>query len=53
MYMHMPRSRYFGNATLYWKEKAKIPAEWHGAYIMADIEAGMYGGNDTFAPTNR
>ena len=43
---------YFGNATLYWKEKAKIPKEWHGAYIMADLEAGMYGGNDTFAPSN-
>jgi hypothetical protein len=43
---------YFGNATLYWKERAKIPSEWHGAYIMADLEAGMYGGNDTLAPSN-
>lgn len=45
---------YFGNCTDWWvpSDRRKIPADWHGPYIMADIEAGMYGGNDTFNPRN-
>jgi len=45
---------YFGNCTSWWPEEAqkKIPASWHGPYLMADIEAGMYAGNDTFNPNS-
>ena len=25
---------------------------WHGPILMADLEAGMYGGNDTFGIQN-
>ena len=43
---------YFGSCTSWWVPSArrKIPASWHGPYLMADIEAGMYAGNDTFNP---
>merc|ERR1712087_390457 len=45
---------YFGNATSWWTPdaKKKIPANWHGPYIMADLEAGMYAGNSSFNPQN-
>lgn len=43
---------YFGSCTSWWvkSDQAKIPADWKGKPIlMADLEAGMYGGNDTCA----
>lgn len=43
---------YFGSDTSYWKSKKQIPPSWKGPYLMADIENGMYGGNDTFNPRN-
>ena len=47
---------YFGNCTSWWvpENRAKIPKSWSGAgpILMADIEAGMYAGNDTFNPAN-
>lgn len=45
---------YFGNCTGWWTKEAKagIPSDWHGPYIMADIEDGMYGGNSSFNPNN-
>jgi len=47
---------YFGNCTSWWvpENRAKIPKSWIGAgpILMADIEDGMYGGNDTFNPDN-
>jgi hypothetical protein len=46
---------YFGNDTDYWNlhKGFNQTKSWHGPYVMADIEAGMYGGNDTFNPRNR
>lgn len=45
---------YYGNCTSWWvnSDKAKIPKTWHGPILMADLEAGMYGGNDTFGIAN-
>ena len=45
---------YFGNCTDWWSKESKqqIPPSWHGPYLMADIEAGMYAGNDTFNPAS-
>lgn len=45
---------YFGSCTSWWspETKAKIPKEWHGPYVMADVEAGMYGDNASFNPAN-
>lgn len=43
---------YFGNCTSWWTSEAKshIPPSWHGPYLMADLEAGMYDGNSSFNP---
>jgi hypothetical protein len=47
---------YFGNCSDWWSpaQKAGNKARgWgKGPWLMADIEAGMYGGNDTFNPAN-
>lgn len=45
---------YFGNSTQWWSKESQshIPSTWHGPYVMADLEAGMYAGNDTFNPNN-
>ena len=45
---------YFGSCTSWWapEAKAKIPKDWHGPYVMADLEAGMYAGNSSFNPAN-
>jgi hypothetical protein len=45
---------YYGNCTSWWvkSDKDKIPKSWHGPILMADLEAGMFGGNDTFSPLN-
>ena len=39
---------YYGNCTSWWAkdDKSHIPTSWHGPILMADLEAGMYGGND-------
>ena len=46
---------YFGNDTDWWSQQARagIPKSWRGPYLMADLEAGMFGGNDTFNAHNR
>ena len=47
---------YFGNCTSWWvkSDRDKIPPSWRGRgpILMADLEAGMYGGNDTFGIEN-
>ena len=49
---------YFGNCTSWWvpSDKNKVPKSWHqpgaGAILMADLEDGMFAGNDTFNPAN-
>ena len=39
---------YYGNCTSWWvkDDRSHIPKSWHGPILMADLEAGMYGGND-------
>ena len=45
---------YFGACTSWWSKAAKagMPPTWKGPWLMADLEAGMFGGNDTFNPRN-
>ena len=46
---------YFGSCTSWWSQAAQagIPASRRGKpFVMADIEAGMYAGNDTFNAAN-
>ena len=38
---------YFGNKTAYWKHQPDPKVAAMGGFIMADLEKGMYGGNDT------
>ena len=39
---------YYGNCTGWWAkdDRSHIPKSWHGPIVMADLEAGMYVGND-------
>ena len=38
---------YFGNKTAYWKHQPDPKVAAMGGFVMADLEKGMYGGNDT------
>jgi hypothetical protein len=45
---------YYGNCTSWWvpSDRSKVPKSWSGPILMADLEAGMFGGNDTFGIEN-
>ena len=38
---------YFGNKTAYWAQQPDPAVAASGGFVMADLEKGMYGGNDT------
>jgi hypothetical protein len=40
---------YLGNCTDWWPKeaRAKIPKSWSGPIFMADLEDGMFAGNDS------
>ena len=38
--------------SLTWLRLCSHGQSWHGPILMADLEAGMYGGNDTFGIQN-